>query len=117
MFDGDLGFVQEYTGEIDTAELGSDLAEPIGDETRRGARQPRRHRHRARRIEEATYRSASFDRQCRLMVDVLQARPPYTAWSRACAHAMKDSLIERGSDVFWDGEVRHLLRTQPDVLA
>ena len=31
MFDGDLAFVQEYTGEVDDAELGARLAEQIGD--------------------------------------------------------------------------------------
>src|SRR5207245_6756647 len=31
MFDGDLRFVDEYTGEIDSAELGADLADRIGD--------------------------------------------------------------------------------------
>ena len=31
MFDGDLRFVDEYTGEIDSPELGADLAERIGD--------------------------------------------------------------------------------------
>ena len=29
---------------------------------------------------------------------------------------MKKSLIERGSDVYWAGAVRSLLRTEPDVL-
>jgi hypothetical protein len=29
---------------------------------------------------------------------------------------MKKSLLERGTDVFWAGAVRKLLRTDPDVL-
>ena len=46
MFDGDLRFVDEYTGEIDSPELGADLAEH--DRRRDGdrPRQPRRADHR-----------------------------------------------------------------------
>jgi hypothetical protein len=29
---------------------------------------------------------------------------------------MKKSLLERGTDVFWAGEVRGLVRREPDVL-
>ncbi len=29
---------------------------------------------------------------------------------------MKLSLLERAADVYWDGSVRKLLKTQPDVL-
>ena len=29
---------------------------------------------------------------------------------------MKESLLERGADVYWDGAVRMLLRSEPDVL-
>jgi hypothetical protein len=31
--------------------------------------------------------------------------------------ALKASLLERGSVVFWDGAVRQLLRDQPEVLS
>lgn len=115
MFDGDLGFVEEYTGEIDSADLGSDLADRIGDKStvvlaNHGVIIT------APTIREATYRAASFDRQCRLMVDVLTIGRPYTVVAPTLRPAMKASLIERGSDVYWDAEVRNLLRTQPDVL-
>src|SRR3954471_16946379 len=33
MFDGDLAFVHEYTGEVDDAALGADLARQIGDKS------------------------------------------------------------------------------------
>ena len=41
------------------AELGADLAEQIGDASVDHPRQPRRHRHRRRRSQEATYRAAT----------------------------------------------------------
>jgi ribulose-5-phosphate 4-epimerase/fuculose-1-phosphate aldolase len=68
-------------------------------------------------IREATYRAASIDRVCRLAYDlmVLGKEPlPIAAGLRV---GMKKSLLERGSDVFFDGAVRQLLRTDPDVLS
>lgn len=115
MFDGELGFVSEYGGEIDSAELGADLAERIGDASVvflanhgviiTGAT-----------IEEATYKAASLDRQCRLMVDVLQAGRSATTVPPLVRPAMKASLLERGTEVFWAGAVRRIIREHPDVL-
>jgi ribulose-5-phosphate 4-epimerase/fuculose-1-phosphate aldolase len=115
MFDGDLAFVREYTGEVDDAELGARLAEQIG-------------RHSvvilanhgiivtAPTIPEATYKSASIDRMCRLAYDVmLLGRDPLPIAS-GLRRGMKKSLLERGTDVYWAGEVRSLIRTRPDVL-
>jgi hypothetical protein len=31
-------------------------------------------------------------------------------------YGMKKSLIERGTDVFWAGAVRNLVRNEPEVL-
>lgn len=115
MFDGDLAFVDEYTGEIATPELGADLANRIGEASVvvlanhgvivTGAT-----------VEEATYRSATIDRQCRLMYDVVTSGRPYSAIPTALRRPMKASLLERGTDVFWAGAVRSLLRQQPEVL-
>jgi ribulose-5-phosphate 4-epimerase/fuculose-1-phosphate aldolase len=115
MFDGDLAFVREYTGEVDDAELGARLAEQIG-------------RHSvvilanhgiivtAPTIQEATYKSASIDRVCKLAYDVmLLGRDPLPIAS-GLRVGMKKSLLERGTDVYWAGEVRALIRHQPDVL-
>src|SRR5690348_863930 len=65
MFDGDLHFVQEYSGEVDSAELAVALAEQIGDYSTtilasHGVIVT------APTIEEATYKAASIDRVCRL---------------------------------------------------
>ncbi len=115
MFDGELGFVSEYGGEIDSAELGADLADRIGDASvvflaNHGVIIT------AATIEEATYKSASLDRQCRLMVDVLLSGRAATTVPPIVRPAMKASLLERGTEVFWAGAVRRIIREHPDVL-
>jgi ribulose-5-phosphate 4-epimerase/fuculose-1-phosphate aldolase len=118
MFDGELAFVDEYTGEVADADLGADLADRIGDATvvvlaNHGVVVT------APTVEEATYKAASFDRQCRLAYDVMMATDgghASTTISPTFRSAMKASLVERAAEVFWNGWVRKLLREQPDVL-
>jgi ribulose-5-phosphate 4-epimerase/fuculose-1-phosphate aldolase len=119
MFDGQMVFVEEYTGEIDTPDLGAELTAQIGDATVAvlanhgvvvtGATIP-----------EATYRAATIDRTCRLTVDaLLLAQATGRSAQPIAPHlrpAMQRSLIERGPAVFWAGAVRRLLRDAPDVL-
>ena len=115
MFDGELGFVSEYGGEVDSAELGADLADRIGNASvvflaNHGVIVT------AATIEEATYKAATLDRQCRLMVDVLLAGRAATTVPPVVRPAMKASLLERGTEVFWAGAVRRIIREHPDVL-
>ena len=115
MYDGDLALVHEYTGEVDDAALGADLARRIGDASvvilaSHGIIVT------APTIQEATYRSASIDRACRLAYDVmLLGRDPLEI-APGLRHGMKKSLLERGTDVYWAGAVRSLLRREPEVL-
>jgi ribulose-5-phosphate 4-epimerase/fuculose-1-phosphate aldolase len=115
MFDGDLSLVSEYTGEVDDAELGARLADMIGDKSTvilasHGIIVT------APTIQEATYKAASIDRVCRLAYDVmLLGRDPLPI-AHGIRVGMKKSLLERGSDVYWAGAVRSLLRAEPDVL-
>lgn len=116
MYDGEIGFVNEYAGEIDSVELGADLASRIGDRSvlilaNHGVIVT------APTIEEATYKSATLDRQCRLMLDVVTSGRGATTVPAAVRPAMKASLLERGTDVFWAGAVRRLIREQPEVLS
>jgi len=115
MFGGDLTFVDEYSGEVATASLGAELAERIGD------------RHCAilanhgvivtgTTIEEATYRAATLERQCRLTFDVVTSGRSFTRLPAAFVPPMKKSLLERGPDFFWGGAVRQIIREQPEVL-
>ncbi|MDE3206536.1 MAG: class II aldolase/adducin family protein [Acidobacteriota bacterium] len=115
MFDGDLAFVEEYTGEVANAALGADLAEAIGDKSvvilaNHGIIVT------AGSVPEATYKAATIDRQCRLMYDVVTSGRPYTVLPDTFLGPMKRSLIERGPGYFWGGAVRQLLRRQPEVL-
>jgi ribulose-5-phosphate 4-epimerase/fuculose-1-phosphate aldolase len=115
MFDGDLAFVEEYTGEVATADLGAELAASIGDKAvvilaNHGVIVT------GSSVEEATYRAATVDRQCRLMYDVVTSGRPYRLLPASFLGPMKRSLIERGPDYFWGGAVRMLLRAEPEVL-
>lgn len=115
MFADDVGFVDEYTGEVDTAELGADLAERIGSSSvvllsGHGIIVT------GPTIEEATYRAASIDRVCRMTLDIRLAGASPTELDLGLVAGMKTSLLERGSDVFFDGLARQLIREEPDVL-
>jgi ribulose-5-phosphate 4-epimerase/fuculose-1-phosphate aldolase len=116
MFHDDLTFVEEYTGEIDDATLGGDLADKIGD-----SRNVILANHgiiiTAETIAEATYRAASIDRMCRLAYDVMLSGKGALPISETFKVGMQRSLLERGSDVYWAGAVRALLRQEPDVLS
>ena len=121
MYDGELAFVDEYTGEVADAALGADLASRIGSATvivlaNHGVIVT------APTIEEAVYKAASFDRQCRLAYDVLLASGAAsglhpTTIDPMFRTAMKASLLERAAEVYWNGALRKLLRDQPEVLA
>jgi ribulose-5-phosphate 4-epimerase/fuculose-1-phosphate aldolase len=115
MFAGDMAFVDEYTGEIGTAELGAELAERIGKASvvvlaNHGVIVT------GSRVEEATYRAATVDRQCRLMYDLMTAGRRHSVVPDALTGPMKASLLERGTDFFWGGAVRAVLRQSPEVV-
>ncbi len=115
MFAGDMAFVDEYTGEVATAELGAELAERVGNASvvilaNHGVIVT------GPTVEEATYRAATLDRQCRLMYDVVTAGRPHTVLPETLVGPMKASLLERGTDFFWGGAVRSVLRRSQEVL-
>ena len=115
MFDGDLGFVAEYEGEVDDAELGGQLADRIADKSvvvlaSHGVIVT------GPTIQEAVYRAASFDRMCRLTYDTMLLGRPVLPIPAELRSALKASLLERGSAVHWEGAVRRLLRDAPEVL-
>ncbi len=116
MFAGDLAFVDEYTGEVDSAELGADLAGRIGDASIiflashgiivTGAT-----------IEQATYRAASIDRICQMTLDIRRSGSQAFPLDPGVVAGMKQSLMERGADIYFDGLARQLIREEPEVLA
>jgi ribulose-5-phosphate 4-epimerase/fuculose-1-phosphate aldolase len=115
MFDGDLGLVAEYTGEVDSAELGADLAGRIGDASvivlaSHGVIIT------GETIEQATYRAASIDRVCRMALDVRRLGVDPLPLDPGLVAGMKISLMERGADSYFEGAARQLIRAEPDVL-
>jgi hypothetical protein len=54
---------------------------------------------------------------CRLAYDSMLLGRPTTPIAPGLKKAMKASLLERGSDVYWAGAVRMLLRDEPEVLS
>lgn len=115
MFAGDMAYIDEYTGEVATSELGAELAGRIGDKSvvilaNHGVIIT------AASVAEATYRAATIDRQCRLMYDVVTSGRDYTVLPDAFVGPMRRSLVERGPAYYWGGAVRQLLRHEPEVL-
>lgn len=115
MFAGDIALVNEYTGEVDSAELGRDLAGRIGS-----ANIVLLKSHGviviADTIQRATYLSASLERVSRTTVDLMKIGATADTLNENLMAGMKTSLLERGADVYWDGLVRQLIRTEPEVL-
>ncbi|HTO00104.1 MAG TPA: class II aldolase/adducin family protein, partial [Microthrixaceae bacterium] len=115
MFEGDLKLVEEYTGEIDNADLGAELAERIGDSSvvilaSHGIIVT------APTVEEAVYRSASIDRVARMTLDIMRLGRESRRLPDSTVAGMKVSLIERGSAVYFAGAVRQLIQSDPGVL-
>lgn len=115
MFDDDIVFVDEYTGEVDSAEQGAELAVQIGDKSvailaNHGVIVT------ASNIQDAMYLSASIDRVCRLTYDVMSLGLKPTIIPVHARYGIKKSLRDRAPDVFWAGEVRALIRESPEVL-
>ena len=115
MYDGDMVLINEYGGEIDSPALGTELAEQIGTASviilgNHGAIVT------GPTMEEATFRAAALDRACRMAYDVLMTGLSPLSIPRNVIPGIKASLIERGSDVFFSGAVRQLLRREPEVL-
>ena len=117
MFDGALRLVDEYQGQVLDADAGAWLADAVGDAdgvilVSHGAIVI------GSSIEEATYRSYTFDRMCRLTADALVVRPADPGdRARASAPALREAFRTHALDAFWNGAVRMLVRDEPDVLA
>jgi ribulose-5-phosphate 4-epimerase/fuculose-1-phosphate aldolase len=111
----DLKLVKEYAGEIDSPELGAELAEKIGDSSiiilaNHGVIVT------GPTLEEAIFRSATIDRACKITYDVMLLGREPLLMDRSAMLGMKKSILERGSEVYFAGAVRMLLKAEPDVL-
>jgi ribulose-5-phosphate 4-epimerase/fuculose-1-phosphate aldolase len=115
MYAGDMVFVDEYDGEISDPTKGSALAQAIGDASivilaNHGLIVT------GENLAEATYRAASFDRQCRLMVDMLKIGGKRSVIPEAARGPMRHTMMKRASHVYWAGAVRQLIAREPAVL-
>merc|ERR1711933_501323 len=115
MFDGDIALFDEYTGGIDNPEDGQHLARRIGNATAillasHGVIVV------GETIQQATYRAVTFERTCRLHYDTLAAGRTPKLVPQSMRSKLKRSLNTISVDNFWRGEVRRLLREEPEVL-
>jgi ribulose-5-phosphate 4-epimerase/fuculose-1-phosphate aldolase len=115
MFDGDIGLFDEYAGGVDDVEGGQYLARAIGSATavilaNHGVLIT------GSSIAQATYRSLNFERVCRLNHDALAAGQKPVPVPPDSRGMLKQAINTLGVNYFWGGALRHLLRTEPEVL-
>jgi ribulose-5-phosphate 4-epimerase/fuculose-1-phosphate aldolase len=115
LFDGELAFVDEYGGAVESAEEGRWLAEQVGKATgvllaNHGAIVT------AESIGAACYRAVTFERMCRFTLDALQAGRELRPLPPASRTELKALLNRVTPDAYWDGAVRQLVAREPEVL-
>ena len=115
MFDGELALVDEYQGQVLDQDDSAWLAARVG-----AANGVILASHGAlvigSSVEEATYRSATFDRMCRLTADALISGLPTREIAASHRGALKDAFRTHALDAYWNGAVRLLLADDATVL-
>jgi ribulose-5-phosphate 4-epimerase/fuculose-1-phosphate aldolase len=115
MFDGGLRLVDEYQGQVLDADAGTWLADAVGDAIgvillSHGAIVI------GASVEEATYRSVTFDRMCRLTADAVIANRPTHEIAPEHRAGLRDAFRAHALDAYWNGAVRQLLARDRTVL-
>lgn len=115
MFDGEVVLFDEYTGGIDSASGGQDLAQAIGDATvvvlaNHGVLVT------GDTIAEATYKFAMFERSCRLNVEALATGLEPTIVPTDKRAQLKQMLLRYSTTYYFNGAARKVLQTAPEVL-
>ena len=115
IFDGDIAFVDEYDGFVSNADAGVFLAEQVGTATavllaNHGGLVT------GRTIGEACYHAVTFERMCRFAYDAMAVGVEPRPIAPAMRASMKPGLKLGCPPTFWDGAVRQLLVTEPEVL-
>ena len=115
MFDGGLRLVDEYQGQVLDADAGTWLAEAVGDAIgvillSHGAIVI------GESVAEATYRSVTFERMCRLTVDAVLAGEPTFPVAPEHRADLRDAFRSHALDAYWNGAVRQLLAVAPETL-
>jgi ribulose-5-phosphate 4-epimerase/fuculose-1-phosphate aldolase len=107
--------VDDYDGEVDTPLLGGALADAIGDATvallvSHGVIVT------APTMAEAIYKSILFERTCEMHWRLRAYGARATPIAPVFQQQLRASLVERAADVYWDGAVRQLVASEPQVL-
>lgn len=115
IFSGELAFVDEYDGTIETAAAGAVLATRVGVASgillaNHGAIVT------GASFGEACYKAVTFERMCRFTVDALRAGRALRPLPGFPHAELKQELRRNTPDAFWNGAVRQLVAAQPDVL-
>jgi ribulose-5-phosphate 4-epimerase/fuculose-1-phosphate aldolase len=113
---GELVLVTEYDGEVDQPSLGAELAEHIGDASvallvNHGVIVT------APTMQEAVYKAVLFERTCMLHWLVRATDRTPIPIAPAQQQQLQASLIERAAPVYWNGAVRQLVASEPEVMA
>ncbi|MDG2028613.1 MAG: class II aldolase/adducin family protein [Acidimicrobiales bacterium] len=111
----EMVLVDDYDGEVDTPLAGGALADAIGDRSvallvSHGVIVT------APTMQEAVYKSVLFERTCEMHWRLRAFGQKATPIAPVFQNQLKASLIERAADVYWDGAIRQLVATEPDVL-
>lgn len=116
-FAGDVRVVDEYAGVVNSVEEGEAFADEVGDAT---AVLLRNHGALiiAPTVEEAAWKSALFERMCRMTYDAIQSG--YVGRELDddpdLLGPIKKQLHENCPQSYWDGACRRLIAAEPDVL-
>jgi len=112
---GEMVLVTDYDGEVDQPAIGADLASAIGNASvallvSHGVIVT------APTMAEAVYKSVLFERTCMLhwLVRAMDRSPIPIAPTHQ--RQLKASLVERAAPVYWNGVVRALVASEPEVL-
>jgi ribulose-5-phosphate 4-epimerase/fuculose-1-phosphate aldolase len=115
MFDGALALVDEYEGQVLDEDASTWLADRVGSAegvilASHGALVV------GASAEEATYRSATFDRMCRLTADALLSGQPTREIAIEHRAALRAAFRSHALEAYWNGAVRLLLANDATVL-
>lgn len=115
VFDGEIGVVNEYDGAVNNADAGQHLADNVGAATgvilaSHGALVM------ADTVALATFRAVSFERMCRMTVDLKKMEASAQAILPQFRKHNYEWLKTKGASQYWAGAIRQLVKDQPEVL-
>ncbi len=115
IFADELTLWDEYTGGVSTLDEGVAFADAIGDKSvvllkNHGCLVT------APTIMQATYKSVTFERTCRLNYEAIAAGVKPSTVPEDIQRKTKNSILRYAPPVYWEGAVRQLIAGEPDVL-